>query len=130
MIRDRRILLVPLVIFGLIYRIYFIAQTRQKPAPKPLPAPDLVQVDPGSPVQPKWYVQFSVKDQKRTYYTEAARAPASASAKGYFIGSGAVHPQFPLNGGGEARQPIIPFGTRIYLSEPIDIQGNQYNSLW
>eukprot|EP00825_Cyclidium_porcatum_P013249 TRINITY_DN16987_c0_g1_i2.p2 TRINITY_DN16987_c0_g1~~TRINITY_DN16987_c0_g1_i2.p2 ORF type:complete len:178 (-),score=22.49 TRINITY_DN16987_c0_g1_i2:33-566(-) len=49
--------------------------------------------------------------------------------KGYFIGSGAVHPQFPLNAGGEARQPIIPFGTRIYLSEPIDIQGNQYNSL-
>jgi len=129
MIRDRRILLVPLVILVLFIGIYFIFQAKPKPVPKPLPEPDLVQVDPGNPVQPKWYVQFSVKDQKRTYYTEAARAPASASAKGYFIGSGAVHPPFPLYAGGEARKPIIPFGTRIYLSEPIDIQGNQYNSL-
>jgi hypothetical protein len=129
MIRDRRILLVPLVILVLFIGIYLIFQAKQKPSPKPLPAPDSAQVNPSNQDQPKWYVQFSVKGQKRTFYTEAVRAPASASAKGYFIGSGAVHPQFPLNAGGEARKPIIPFGTRIYLSQPIDIQGNQYSSL-
>jgi hypothetical protein len=129
MIRDRRILIWPLLIVALFIGIYFIFQAKQKPAPKPVPEPDLVQVEPGTEAQPQWYVQFSVKEQKSTFYTEAARAPASASAQGYFIGSGAVHPQYPLNAGGEARKPIIPFGTRIYLSKPVTVQGQQYDSL-
>lgn len=129
MIRDRRMFVLPIIIISLFIGIYFIFLDNQKPEPKPVPEPNSVQNDPSNQVQPKWYVRFSVKGQKSTYYTEAAQAPASASAKGYFIGSGAVHPLYPLNAGGEARTPIIPFGTRIYLSKPIDIQGKQYNSL-
>ncbi len=127
MIRDKRILILPLIIVAAFIGIYFIFQARPKPEPKP--APDLVQVDPGSQVQPKWYVQFSVKGQKSTFYTETAQAPASAAAQGYFIGSGAVHPMYPLNAGGDALKPIIPFGTRIYLSQPITVQGQQLDSL-
>jgi hypothetical protein len=129
MIRDRRILILPLIIVVLFIGIYFISQARQKAEQKPAPSPDLVQTEPGTEVQPKWYIQFSVKGQKSTSYTEAARAPASASSKGYFIGSGAVHPMVPLNAGGDARKPIIPFDTRIYLSQPITVQGQQLNSL-
>lgn len=130
MVRDWRILVLPLIIITLFAALYFFFQVNKKPESKPVPKPDIVQPDKETGnAEPKWYVQFSVKGQKSTYYTEAARAPASASAKGYFIGSGAVHPQYPLNAGGEARQPIIPFGTRLYLSEPIEIQGNKYDSL-
>lgn len=129
MIRNWRLGLLPVIILVLFFGIYFVFQARQKPEPKPIPDPDSVQLKPDDSVQPQWYVQFSVKNQKSTYYTEAVRAPASASAQGYFIGSGAVHPQYPLNEGGEARKPIIPFGTRLYLSRPIEIQGQSYDYL-
>lgn len=131
MVRDWRISLLPLIIVVLCVAVYFIFQSKPKPEQKPIPQPDTVQ--PGKKetdkIEPKWYVQFSVKGQKSTYYTEVAQAPASASTKGYFLGSGAVHPRYPLNAGGEARQPIIPFGTRLYLSESVEIQGNKYDSL-
>ncbi|PKM76389.1 MAG: hypothetical protein CVU90_12805 [Firmicutes bacterium HGW-Firmicutes-15] len=130
MVRDWRILLLPLIIVFLFIVVFLIFQGKPKPEQKPIPPAETVQPEgETAKVEPKWYIQFSVKGQKSTYYTEAAQAPASASAKGYFLGSGAVHPLHPLNAGGEARQPIIPFGTRLYLSEPVEIQGNKYDSL-
>lgn len=131
MIRDSRILMFPIIIIVLFIALFLIFQASPKPEPKPIPPTDTVQPEKADTptAQPKWYVQFSVKGQKSTYYTEAAHAPASASAKGYFFGSAAVHPRYPLNAGGEARQPIIPFGTVLYLYEPVEIQGNKYDSL-
>ena len=130
MTRDWRLLLFPLVILILFGVAYFIFRINHQPESKPVPGPESIQPDTtDTGVQPKWYVQFSVQGQKSTYYTEAAMAPASASSRGYFLGSGAVHPLYPLNAGGEARQPIIPFGPRLYLSQPIEIQGKSYDSL-
>jgi 3D (Asp-Asp-Asp) domain-containing protein len=130
MVRDWRILLLPLIIVVAFITIFLIFQGRPKPEQKPAPPTDTVQPEEEtSKIKPKWYVHFSVKGQKSTYYTEAAQAPASASAKGYFLGSGAVHPLYSLNAGGEARQPIIPFGSVLYLSEPVEILGNKYDSL-
>jgi hypothetical protein len=130
MVRDWRILLLPLFVMVLFIALFAVFQTNKIPENKPLPTPEAVDPEKKtSPVEPKWYVQFSVIGQKSTYYTESAYAPASASTKGYFIGSGAVHPLHTLNAGGEARKPIIPFGTRIYLSKPIVVQGQQLDSL-
>jgi len=131
MTRDWRLLLLPLIILTLFVAAYFIFRINHQPEPKPIPEPESIQPDTmdNTGVQPRWYMQFSVQGQKSTYYTEAAQAPASSSSQGYFLGSGAVHPLSPLNAGGEARQPIIPFGTRLYLSQPIEIQGNSYDSL-
>lgn len=129
MIRNSRFLWLPFIAVVLCTAIYFVIQTWHQPDPQPIPDPDSVQIKSDDSTQPRWYIRFSVKDQKSTYYTESAQAPASASAQGYFIGSGAVHPQYPLNSGGDALKPIIPFGTRLYLSKPIEIQGKQYDSL-
>lgn len=131
MIRDWRLLLPPLAIIMFLAISFTIFRMNYSPESKPIPGPE--QIEPGpeqtAPVEPTWYIRFTVANQKSTYYTESAQAPASASARGYFIGSGAVHPRYPLNAGGEARQPIIPFGTRLYLSEPIVVQGQELTSI-
>ena len=127
MIRDRRLLIIPIAVLLLFMVIYFIylGQRHSTPQPSKKPVPkQQVQT-----VKPNWYIQFTVKDQKSTAYTEATRAPISSAGKEYFIGSGAVHPRYPLNSGGEARSPIIPFGTTIYLNEPIEVQGQKITSL-
>ncbi|CFW97582.1 Uncharacterized [Syntrophomonas zehnderi OL-4] len=122
--RNRSLWLIPLatlVVFLAAYLIYEV--NRPQPAKKPAPTQEFPQGE------SKWYIQFSVKQQKATAYTEATSAPVSSAGKKYFIGSGAVHPRYPLNAGGEARSPIIPFGTIIYLSKPIEIAGQKHNSL-
>jgi len=126
MVRDRRLLLIPLALLMLFVTFYFIYRGSQ-PAPKPAKKPE--QSQKVNQPDPKWYIQFSVKKQKSTAYTEAASAPVSSAGKEYFIGSGAVHPRYPLNAGGEARNPIIPFGTTLYLSEPIDVLGEKRDTL-
>jgi 3D (Asp-Asp-Asp) domain-containing protein len=129
MVRDWRLLLVPAAIVVLFLFLFYIIQANRDPELKPIPKPETTEQQETGNVESKWYIQFSVNSQKSTYYTEAASAPASASAKGYYIGSGAVHPLYPLNAGGSALKPIIPFGTRLYLSKPIEVQGNTYDSL-
>ena len=81
---------------------------------------------PGEDMQEKWYIRFSVKDQTSTAYTEEAGAPLAANGKEYFIGGIAVHPRYP---GSDPRIPLIPFGTKIYLTKPITIQGQEYSTL-
>lgn len=77
----------------------------------------------------KWYVRFTAKEQKSTAYTEEANAPKPANGESYFPGGIAVHPRYPVQSGGEPRQPILPFGTEIHLMEPIKVQGQEYSSL-
>lgn len=77
----------------------------------------------------KWYVQFTANNQKTTAYTEEVNAPRPSNGKSYFIGGIAVHPRYPVNDGGDPRVPLLPYGTEIHLSKPIDIQGQQFRSL-
>lgn len=76
----------------------------------------------------KWYIVFTAKDQRVTAYTAYPGATKAASGKDVFLGSVAVHPRVPKNQGGSVFEPVIPFGTRIYLKEPITVQGNSYDS--
>jgi hypothetical protein len=126
MVRNWRVLIIPatiILVFAAGLFIYFIKQPDQVPQ-----KPNTVQPPTDNP-KFTWYIKFSVKDQKSTSYTEAASAPVAASGKRYFIGSGAVHPRYPLNAGGNPIQPIIPFGTTVYLDKPININGKDYKSL-
>ncbi len=77
----------------------------------------------------KWYVQFSAHKQRSTAYTEERGAPVAADGSAYFLGGIAVHPRYPANAGGDPRQPLIPFGTEIFLDEPVVVQGQKYNTL-
>lgn len=79
--------------------------------------------------QPKWYIQFTVRDQRSTAYTEEVGAPLAANGQPYFLGGIAVHPRVPIQYGGDPRKPLIPFGTVIYPEKPITIQGNSYTAL-
>lgn len=77
----------------------------------------------------KWYIQFSVKDQRSTAYTEESGAPLAANAQPYYFGGIAVHPRYPVQYGGDPRTPLIPFGTTIYPEKPVKIQGQEYTAL-
>ena len=93
---------------------------KKPPQRSPQPAP--------KPAEGKWYIKFSVKDQKSTAYTEEPGAPVAANGKEYFIGGIAVHPRYPVNSGGDPREPILPFGTVIYLEKPIKVQGQEFKT--
>ncbi len=71
-----------------------------------------------------WYVKFSVKDQKSTAYLEYGGVRPSSGGS-YYIGGVAVHPIYP---GVDPRKPIIPYGTMIYLEEPITVQGREMSA--
>ncbi|MEA1962343.1 MAG: hypothetical protein U9N81_13930 [Bacillota bacterium] len=129
MVRNWKLLLVPalsLVLFLSFLLFYYLSVPETK-------KPDIVQPEVPEKTETKqktsWYVKFSVEDQKSTSYTEETGAPVSASGKTYTLGSGAVHPLYPLNAGGNALTPIIPFGTTIFLTKPIDILGEKYDQL-
>ncbi|MEN6350280.1 MAG: hypothetical protein ABFD08_12900 [Syntrophomonas sp.] len=77
----------------------------------------------------KWFIQFTVKNQKTTAYTEEVSAPRPSSGKSYFIGGIAVHPRYPVNDGGDPRVPILPYGTVIHLAKPINVQGQEFTAL-
>lgn len=126
MIRNQRILLIPLTALILFLAVYFV-YTGQKQSTPPPRKP--VSEKPNETADANWFIEFSVKEQKFTAYTEAVNAPVSSAGREYFIGSGAVHPRHPLQYGGEARSPIIPFGTTLYLQEPVEVQGQQYAEL-
>jgi 3D (Asp-Asp-Asp) domain-containing protein len=127
MVRNQRILLIPLAALILFLAVYFIYNGQKQPTPQPPRKP--VPEKQSETSEANWYIEFSVKDQKATAYTEAANAPVSSAGREYFIGSGAVHPRYPIHAGGEARSPIIPFGTTLYLQEPVNVQGQQYTEL-
>lgn len=129
MTRDWRILIIPGLTAILFITVFIWISSIQKPEEKPLDKQDIVEKDNDAETKTYWYVKFSVKEQKSTAYTEEAYAPKAANAGDYFISGGAVHPRYPLQSGGNALKAIIPFGTRIYLSEAVEIQGKEYNSL-
>lgn len=112
-----------LLMLGFILYLYYATQPSRKPAP--------VEPTPQPPVEQKfnWYMEFSVKQQKSTAYTEEPGAPVAANGKDYFIGGIAVHPRYPLRDGGDATVPIIPFGTVIYFDKPINVLGQDLSSM-
>ncbi len=128
MLRDRLILIIPGVV--LIALVLFYQYGHEK-KPQPAKKPDITQQENSnqSGQATTWYIKFSVKDQKSTAYTEEVGAPLASNGKTYFVGGAAVHPRYPLHEGGEARTPIIPFGTTLYLSKPVDILGTSYDQL-
>ena len=72
----------------------------------------------------QWYVKFSVKDQKSTAYLNYSGALPSSGGR-YYIGGVAVHPIYP---GADPRQPIIPYGTMIYLEQPVKVHGREMSA--
>jgi hypothetical protein len=112
-----------LLMLGFILVMYYATEPNRKPAPThPQPGP---QAD----KKYNWYIQFSVKQQKSTAYTEEPGAPVAANGQDYFIGGIAVHPQYPVGNGGKPTMPIIPFGTVIHLEKPIKVQGTEYKTM-
>jgi hypothetical protein len=93
----------------------------------PAPKPEITERD--NEEDYKWYVCFTAREQKTTAYTEEANAPRPANGGSYFPGGIAVHPRYPVQSGGDPLQPILPFGTKIHLMEPIKVQGQEYRSL-
>ena len=79
--------------------------------------------------QPKWYIQFTVKDQHSTAYTEEVGAPLAANGQPYYLGGIAVHPRHPIQYGGDPRTPLLPYGTVIYPEKPVKIQDREYSAL-
>lgn len=73
----------------------------------------------------QWYIRFSVQNQKTTAYVEPGQAQRASSGGTYYIGGVAVH---PLKPGVDPRNPIIPFGTMIYLDEPLQVQGREMSA--
>ncbi|MGE5371896.1 MAG: hypothetical protein ACM3QZ_07920 [Solirubrobacterales bacterium] len=100
--------------------VLFLA-IRPPVSPPSQPAPKPLALDAQDSIVLYAYEQVS------TSYTELAAAPPSASGKPYFIGGVAVHPKNP---GGSHLDPIIPFGTILYLDHPkyIEIQGRRLNA--
>lgn len=116
-------LLASVVVIGIILiALFFLIIPKKSPQRSPRP---VQPVDKDS----QWYIQFSVKNQKSTAYTEESGAPVAANGKSYFIGGIAVHPRYPVNSGGKPREPLIPFGTEIYLEKPIKVQGQEFTTL-
>lgn len=113
-----------LLVLGFILYLYYATQPNRKPTP----------VEPKTPPKQveqnfNWYMQFSVKQQKSTAYTEEPGAPLAANAGNYYIGGVAVHPRYPLRDGGKATVPILPFGTVIHFEKPITVQGQELSSM-
>jgi hypothetical protein len=109
-----------LLMLGFILYLYYATQPSRKPAPTP-------PKQTGQKLN--WYMQFSTKQQKSTAYTEEPGAPLAANGKPYHIGGIAVHPRIPLQDGGKATVPIIPFGTVIHLDKPIKVQDREFSSM-
>jgi 3D (Asp-Asp-Asp) domain-containing protein len=116
-----------LAILLIISATLIIANSRSKISSKPS-KPDSSGLESESQADLKWYIKFSVKNQQATAYVGESYAPLSASGEYCFMGGVAVHPLHPVNYGGSPLQPVIPFGTTLYLEEPVLVQGKEYTS--
>lgn len=123
MLENKKILLIPLAVLIIFATalFYYLARDAEKKAAK---KPDIVR--PQKEQDLTWYIEFTVRDQTFTAYTEEIGAPLASSGSRYFIGSVAVH---PLNAGGNSLTPIIPFGTTIFLEQPVTIHQQSYDQL-
>ncbi len=124
--KKRIIIITILFIFVIMAITIFHANTKENnsSSPKPQVKTPIKSEDDSPPV--KWYVQFSAKQQTTTAYTGNSDTQRPASGDYYFIGAVAVHPRYP---GYDPRIPIIPFGTVIYPTPPLEIDGSEYHSL-
>lgn len=122
-INDKRILGVIIGSLLLLALFIFIIPALKKEAAPPR-KPEIIK--PGPRQEGKWYVVFKVKQQRITAYTAYPGATKASSGKDCFLGSAAVHPRIPQNQGGSVFEPVIPFETQLFFSEPITIQGQEY----
>ncbi len=123
MLENKKLLLIPLAVLIIFLGslFYYLNRDVEKRTAK---KPDIVR--PKQDQDLSWYIEFTVRDQTFTAYTEESGAPLAASGSPYFIGSVAVH---PLYADGNCRTPIIPFGTTIFLEHPITIHQQSYDRL-
>lgn len=124
MLQNRRafaILAVCILILGAIGYAWY----RHRSSLPQKPAPGEIQQPSDQAQEPTWYIQFTVKDQKITAYTETSYARVAANGNDYFTGGIAVHPLYP---GIDPRKPAIPFGTRVFLTKPVKVHGVEYDS--
>lgn len=129
MLKDNRIILIPVSVIASFFIIFIFFAIFPKPANKPFPKPFMQdQSQLTKKEQVYWFIEFSAKNQKSTAYTDESYAPQAASGNNYRLGTVAVHPLYPLQYGGSALKSIIPFGTTIYLQEPIEIHDQWYDS--
>lgn len=126
--RNKHTLAIALIIILITAGFVYYWQKSFQPSRKP----DISQTPLNNSKQSqdyKWYIEFSVEQQKSTAYTEASSAPVAANGHSYYYGGVAVHPRYALQYGGKATEPIIPFGTEIFLKKPITVQGEEKKSL-
>jgi len=124
---NKKMLIITAILIFIIMTItivYANINGNKSSSQKPQSKTPMQQKD-NSPAE-KWYVQFTAKQQQTTAYTEEINAPRPANGQHYFNGGIAVHPRYP---GYDPRVPIIPFGTVVYPSPPLEINGNKYHSL-
>lgn len=115
--------LASIAVIGIIFMaLFFLITTKKSPERSPYPVQPVEK-------ESQWYIRFSVKNQKSTAYTEEIGAAVAANGKSYFIGGIAVHPRYPADSGGDPREPLLPFGTEIYLEKPIKVQSQEFASL-
>jgi len=123
------LLITALALVFIILLTVIIDNSRKHISQKPA-EPDSSDIQPDSEEEEvHWYIKFSVENQRATAYVEEAYAPVAANGQDYFIGGAAMHPLYPVNYGGSPLEPIIPFGTTLYLSEAIEVQGREYTSV-
>ena len=113
------VLTIVLLLGGVFYGRY-----RQQHNIPEKPLPSQPEITP-QPEPAEWYIQFSVKAQKVTAYTDSSAAHRASSGQHYSQNGIAVHPIYP---GADPRIPLIPFDTIIWLNEPIEIHGQAYDS--
>lgn len=122
------ILLTGLAILLIILATLLIANSRNQISLKPPPLDSSGIESEQDLSDAEWYIKFSVENQQATAYVGESYRPIAASGEVCFIGGLAMHPLYPLNKGGNPLEPVIPFGTTLYLEEPILVQGQEYKS--
>ncbi len=132
MLDTRRLRIIILAAFIAILLIIsatlIIANSRHKISQRPARL-DSSESQPQDDEDRKWYIKFSVENQRATAYVGEGYAPLGANGQECFIGGVAMHPIYPINSGGSPLKPAIPFGTTLYLEKPVQVQGQEYSSL-
>jgi len=120
--------LIAIIVIAAVILITLLWLLLSPPSPKPVPPSPQPKVE--KPLSEDYLICVA-RQQMTTGYTEAGSAPPGSSGQAYYVGSVAVHPRVATQWGGDPRNPIIPFGTRVHLLNPeaVKINDNWYDTL-